>query len=218
MDLASFFNQTIELVIAGEWASVAVAVVFISIAQIRKVVDAFDYIRDRKIRSISSLLDIGGISEETKYVLMQSIEQIAFLRATGISTDEIGRNKITGILQASEGGISVLSLRRINAYVRHVDGQVTIPLSAIDYFELIWNIFTLALVLILLVLMGISFYQIPEITWQVSVVWGCLFTFGFFLALLPLRTILLFIKAKEVKEYFATFEQKENDQEKQGRS
>ena len=198
----------IERLAAGDTQAVAVLVVFILLTRLRNVIDFYDHLRDRKMRSISQLLDVKGISEESRYVLEQTVDQIAFYRATGIHADEKGRKKIASLLQESKGVLSVLGLRRVRSYVRYEKDELTLPLSQIDHIELIFNIIFFVCILFLLISISFSFYAQTDLTLESGLAWAVMIFVVMLLSVLPLRTILHYLMARKVKKVFVEFEQK----------
>lgn len=206
MDSVGFIAKLIEVTTSGDWLSLVVVIVFILISQAKRIIDSFDYIRDRKIRAISSLQTLDEISEETEYVLKQSVDQIAFARVTGISTNEKGRKKITAVLKQADGTLSVLGLRQINSYVRPIKGEITVPVSAIDYIEALWSLLTLFVIVIFLVSVCIGIFKTEQATWAMGMVGVALISLSFVLSLLPLRTILVFLRALDARGVFKKYE------------
>jgi len=206
VDLAVLF----EVITSGDWTSMAIMIVVVFLAQGRKVIDSFDYIRDRKIRSLSALKDLEKISDETKFVIEESLDQIAFLRATGISTSRKGRKRITDLIKDSGGKVSPLGLKMISSYIRNENGEVKVVLTRLDWFEMIWNLITLLLILILIFSLIVSTAQLEKINHLVILHATAVGLFGLIVALAALRTIITFKRAREAKDLFTKSEQRES--------
>ncbi|WP_415895100.1 hypothetical protein ACMXYQ_14345 [Neptuniibacter sp. PT34_22] len=213
MDVTSI-STVLEVITSGDWTSIAILIVFVCLAQARRIIDSFDYIRDRKIRSISGLLDLERISDETKYVLEESLDQISFLRTTGISTDYKGRKKITEILRNSEGDITVLGLRKVSSYVRHEGGEVRVLVRKIDRAEAIWNFITFVLILYLLGSLITNLALADQVTPSMLLSSGIVFLFGLVVLIFPVRTMNAFTSALDVRDAFKRYEEKQKEANK----
>lgn len=86
-------------------------------------------IQDRKSSYFKGSLEIEGLSEDTKFVVKESLERVAFHRATGISGDPYIRNLIANLLRSTQGQFSIRGINRAKNYIDVKDGELVILLS-----------------------------------------------------------------------------------------
>ncbi|WP_415906139.1 hypothetical protein ACMXYX_14105 [Neptuniibacter sp. QD72_48] len=95
----------------------------------RAIWNFINEIQDRKSSYLKGSLEINDLSEDTKFVVKESLERVAFYRATGISGDPYIRNLIANLLRATQGQFSIRGINRAKDYIDVVDGQLVILLS-----------------------------------------------------------------------------------------
>lgn len=136
----AILKTVMDAILNGDWILLVIVLLLLLLFRLSTVVDALDHIQDRELRQHSALLENGSLSDESIFVLEQSINQAAFRKATGISTDEKGRKKIESVLRSSQGTLSVEGVRKICRFIRHTEGELRVPLSLIDKIECFGNI------------------------------------------------------------------------------
>lgn len=95
----------------------------------RAIWNFINEIQDRKNSYFKGSLEIEGVSEDTKFVVKESLERVAFYRATGISGDAYIINLIANLLRATQGQFSIRGINKAKDYIDVQDGELVILLS-----------------------------------------------------------------------------------------
>jgi len=189
--LGSFFGE-------NSWQFLAIAFVFGLIAVLKNLTELIWNQQDRKISHLKKALDIEGVSDEVKYVLIEDINRSLFMKVTGVAGDKYIREIYTELLRRSEGTLTINQLRRASWYLEFEDKRIVVPktyMRRIGYqFDKWYPLFMCFTVIIQVITMAVIYT--PELLFaQLLLVIGSLI-----LALILYRQAVIYELALDVEK------------------
>lgn len=97
-------------------------------------------LKERKLNDFKKALEIDGLSDETKFIVQEGLNQAYFFRATGITASPYMREKICSFLRFTDKNVSLFSLWRSSDYITLRDGKVIVDFDRMDRADYVWQI------------------------------------------------------------------------------
>ena len=163
MELVEAFSKAIK---DENWVVILILGIVIAIPLFRLLYGAYAEFKKRKVDDLKSALEIEGLSEDARFVILESLNRTYFYRATGVSGDNYMRGKVRKFLESTRGDVSIFGLWRASEYININDGKLVVRFEWYDRVSFYLHIVSSVLMLLIstfLWVMLIFVWQAPVI-------------------------------------------------------
>ncbi len=161
----SLLDHLLEALKTGNWSVFFIVIAIAVLLNLRSLSEFLEDRATRHQRFVQEALKLEALNQTSRAFLEEELNYIVFRRITGISADEVLKEKLWDVISRSGGELQIRQLSKAREFIRMKDGKLQLVVTTYDVGYAIVNLVFGALV----ALIGLALFMLPGLVKQTSI-------------------------------------------------